>query len=73
MSTNPAVQTTTRVVVGMSSDHCARSVREEVSDVPGVNDVQVDLASGRLTVTGDQVSDAAIAAAVEEAGYEISS
>ena len=71
MSTNSAAQTTTRIVVGMSCGHCARSVREAVSDVPGVSDVQVDLASGRLTVAGDQVSDAAIAAAVEEAGYEI--
>lgn len=71
MSTDPTEQTSTHTVVGMTCDHCARSVSEEVSEVPGVADVQVDLASGRLTVTGHAVSDAAVAAAVEEAGYEV--
>ena len=71
MSTNSAEQTSTHTVVGMTCNHCARSVSEEVSEVPGVADVQVDLASGRLTVTGHGVSDAAVAAAVEEAGYKV--
>ena len=71
MSTHPVEQTSTHTVVGMTCDHCARSVSEEVTDVPGVTDVDVDLASGQLTVTGRQVSDAAVAAAVQEAGYEV--
>jgi copper chaperone CopZ len=57
-------------VHGMTCSHCVLSVREEVSEVPGVASVDVDLASGRLTVTG-QASDAAVAAAVAEAGYEV--
>jgi copper chaperone CopZ len=72
MSTTPAEQTSVHTVLGMTCDHCARSVTEEVSEIPSVDDVRVDLASGRLEVTGRDVPDAAIAAAVAEAGYEVS-
>jgi copper chaperone len=58
-------------VTGMSCDHCVLSVREEVSEVEGVRRVDVDLASGRLTVLGEGVSDEAVRAAVAEAGYEV--
>jgi copper chaperone len=57
-------------VTGMTCGHCVLSVTEEVTEVPGVSDVDVDLASGRLTVTGEGIDDAAVVAAVEEAGYE---
>lgn len=57
-------------VTGMTCAHCVASVSEEVGEVQGVRAVEVDLASGRLTVTGDGFGDEAIAAAVEEAGYE---
>jgi copper chaperone CopZ len=57
---------------GMTCGHCALSVTEEVSDIPGVREVDVDLDTGRMTVVGD-VPDAAIATAVEEAGYELAS
>jgi copper chaperone len=57
-------------VYGMTCDHCVRSVTEEVSAIDGVQDVDVDLASGRLAVIGAGYSDAQIKAAVEEAGYE---
>jgi copper chaperone CopZ len=60
------------IVVGMTCQHCALSVTEEVSDVAGAHDVDVDLAAGRLFVQGD-ASDEAIRAAVVEAGYEVSS
>jgi copper chaperone CopZ len=33
---------------------CAMSVREEISEVPGVSAVEVDLASGHMTVTGSE-------------------
>jgi copper chaperone CopZ len=56
-------------VTGMTCAHCVMSVREEVSEVAGVEDVDVDLASGRLTVRGDGISDDAVRAAVAEAGY----
>jgi copper chaperone CopZ len=59
------------IVAGMTCEHCALSVREEVAEVPGVASVDVDLASGRLTVTGSGVSEDAIKAAVAEAGYEV--
>lgn len=61
----------TYVVQGMTCDHCTRSVSEEVGEVPGVTAVDVDLASGRVTVTGDGIDDAAVRAAVDEAGYEV--
>jgi copper chaperone len=60
------------VVEGMTCDHCVNAVTEEVSAVPGVTAVDVDLASGGLTVTSTQlVDDAAVRAAVEEAGYSV--
>lgn len=61
----------TYTVEGMSCDHCARSVAEEVAEVGGVDDARVDLTSGRLTVAGTGYSDADVAAAVEEAGYKV--
>jgi copper chaperone CopZ len=62
----------TYTVVGMTCGHCVSSVTEEVSQVPGVTDVDVDLATGGLTVTSDTpVDDAALQAAVEEAGYSV--
>jgi copper chaperone CopZ len=64
-------ETRTYSVQGMTCGHCVLSVREEVSEVRGVSAVDVELASGRLTVTGRQVSDASVRAAVAEAGYEV--
>jgi copper chaperone len=58
-------------VQGMTCSHCVLSVREEVSEVDGVAAVDVDLASGRLTVTGRNLSDDAVRAAVADAGYEV--
>ena len=58
-------------VHGMTCAHCALSVREEVAEVPGVTAVDVDLASGRMTVAGGAVDDAAVREAVAEAGYEV--
>ena len=62
--------TSTYGVAGMTCAHCVRSVTEEVSEVPGVTAVDVDLASGRLTVTGE-ADDGAVRAAVAEAGYQV--
>jgi copper chaperone CopZ len=63
--------TTSYTVLGMTCDHCTRSVHEEVSEIPGVRGVEVDLASGRLTVTGESVRAQSVAAAVADAGYEL--
>ena len=50
--------------------HCATSIREEVSGVAGVEDIAVDLDTKVVTVTGRELDDAALRAAIEEAGYE---
>jgi copper chaperone CopZ len=63
--------TRTYTVKGMTCSHCVLSVTEEVSEIAGVRDVDVDLASGRLAVGGDGFSDDAVRAAVAEAGYEV--
>ena len=60
-------------VQGMTCAHCVASVREEVSEVAGVDAVDVDLASGHMTVTGSGFDDDAVRAAVAEAGYEVAS
>jgi len=64
--------TATYTVSGMTCGHCVSSVTEEVTTIPGVTDVQVDLASGAVTITSDSpVDEAAVQAAVEEAGYQL--
>jgi copper chaperone CopZ len=66
------VSTSTYTVVGMTCGHCVDAVSGEVSALPGVTDVEVDLATGRLTVTSDApMDDDALRAAVDEAGYEL--
>ena len=64
--------TTEYVVSGMHCQHCVTSVTEEVSIIPGVTDVRVDLDTGELVVTSDTdlfFSD--IEAAIDEAGYTV--
>ncbi len=64
--------TSTFQVEGMSCGHCVNSVQSEVSAIDGVTAVDVDLVSGRVTVTSDTPIDTnAVTAAVEEAGYVV--
>lgn len=57
-------------VTGMTCGHCEMSVREEVQQVTGVSAIDVSATTGRLVVSGGQsIDDAAVLAAVEEAGY----
>jgi len=66
------VSTTTYAAVGMTCGHCVNAVTEQVSRLPGVTGVDVDLASGGVTVTSEApVDESALRAAVEEAGYEV--
>jgi len=66
--------TTAYTVTGMTCEHCVRAVRTEVGQVPEVRDVQVDLVTGQVTITSDgPVDDAAVHAAVNEAGYDVES
>lgn len=57
-------------VPDMSCDHCKRAVTSELLEVGGVESVDVDLDSKRVTVRGSNLDDAALRVAVEEAGYE---
>ena len=58
-------------VEGMHCQGCVNAVTAEVSGVDGVENIDVDLDSGRLSVTGADVDDAAVRAAVDEAGYQV--
>jgi copper chaperone CopZ len=66
----PVNQTASYTVSAMHCGHCERAVKEEVSTVSGVSDVAVDLQTKVVTVTGSAFDDAAVRAAIEEAGYE---
>ncbi len=63
-------ETMTYTVPGMTCDHCKHAVSSELGSVPGVAGVEVDLESKLVTVTGDDLDDRALRAAIEEAGYE---
>jgi copper chaperone len=58
------------MVIGMSCDHCKTAVTEEVLAVDGVTEVEVDLGTKRVLVHGEALDDAAIRAAIDDAGYE---
>lgn len=63
--------TQTFVVTGMTCGHCEASVREEVAEIPGIKDIEVDCSRNFLSVTSDsEIDNAAVIAAVEEAGYQ---
>jgi copper chaperone len=66
--------TRTVTVAGMTCGHCVAAVEAEVGKLAGVVRVDVDLASGRMTIeSAGTVTDEALAAAVDEAGYEVAS
>ena len=60
----------TYTVSGMSCAHCETAVKEEVSAVAGVESVDVDLDTKLVVVHGEGLDDAALRAAIGEAGYE---
>ncbi len=63
---------TTYTVSGMTCEHCVASVTEELSELAGVSKVDVELASGAVTVTSDHELDAdEVRGAVTEAGYQL--
>ncbi len=64
--------TTTFKVTGMTCGHCEGAVREEISALDGVRAVEASAATGMVTVTSAAEPDeAAVRAAVDEAGYEL--
>lgn len=64
--------TTSWQVVGMTCGHCVNAVREELTALGGVQSVDVDLESGSvIVVSGSPLEPRSVAAAVEEAGYQL--
>ncbi len=61
----------TYTVEGMSCQQCVNAITSQVSRVPGIGEVTVDLDGKTVTVTGEQIDDAAVGAAVDEAGYQV--
>jgi copper chaperone len=66
------VATTVYSVPGMTCEHCVAAVDAEVRKVPGVTDVAVDLATKEVRVIGEPARDD-VAAAIDEAGYDVAS
>lgn len=58
-------------VPGVSCAHCRRAIEDEVSQVQGVESVEVDLDTKTVRVSGDPLEEVSIAAAIYEAGYEV--
>ena len=63
-------QTVTYSVPAIHCAHCATSIREEVSEVAGVDRVDVDLEAKAVTIHGRELDDSTLRAAIEQAGYE---
>jgi copper chaperone CopZ len=63
---------TTFQITGMTCGRCQHAVTEEISRIPGIQGVAVDLATGSVTVTATQPVDRTdVALAVDEAGYTL--
>lgn len=64
--------TSTYAVSGMTCGHCVRSVTKEVHELPGIEQLDVVLQTGALTITSvAPLEEAAVRAAVEDAGYQL--
>ena len=63
-------ETVTYSVPGIHCAHCGMSIREEVSELEGVEAVDVDVDAKVVTIRGRELSDERLRAAIEEAGYE---
>ncbi|MDX6375708.1 MAG: copper chaperone [Gaiellaceae bacterium] len=68
---NTATREITYRVEGMTCKHCRIAVTEAVAQVAGVEDVDIDVARGRMLVVGQDVDAAKIVAAVTAEGYEV--
>ena len=65
------MSTATYSVPGVSCGRCRSAIQAEVSEVAGVEAVEVDLDAKTVTVTGEPLDEQAIIAAIDEAGYEV--
>ena len=64
-------ETKTYSVPGVTCDHCRRAITTEVAGVAGVRSVDVDLEQKLVTVRGEDLDDAAVRTAIDEAGYDV--
>ncbi len=64
-------ETSTYTVPGMSCGHCRTAIVAALSEVPGVDEVDVDLDRKVVSVRGEDLDDAALRAAIDDAGYDI--
>jgi copper chaperone CopZ len=68
--------TKTYAVSGMTCGHCVTAVTQELTQLPGVTDVSIDLVAGGTSsvhvISDDALDDALVRDAVDEAGYELS-
>ena len=62
--------TRTYSVPAIHCGHCAAAIKQEVSRVPGVHTIDVDLPGKIVTIRGEGLSDGALREAIEDAGYE---
>ena len=68
------INTTTFTITGMTCSHCVSAVTDEIFKLDGVKAVRIDLATGAATVDSERELDpAALASAVDAAGYEVAS
>jgi copper chaperone len=65
------IEQLTYSVPGMSCGHCRAAITAEVQRIAGVASVDVDLDAKRVTVAGEHLDDAAVRAAIDEAGYDV--
>ena len=68
---NSSTDKVTYAVPGVHCEHCVAAITEEVKKLDGVSSVDVDLVAKRVTVSGRALDDAAVRAAIDEAGYEV--
>lgn len=59
------------LVEGMSCGHCEKAVKSALSELEGVKSVLVDLSSKKVEVEGENLNDASLKEAVEDAGYDV--
>jgi copper chaperone CopZ len=71
MTMSLSAEQLTYSVPGMSCSHCRAAITAEVEQLAGVTSIEVDLRTKRVSVAGDELDDAAIRAAIDEAGYDV--
>jgi copper chaperone CopZ len=62
--------TQTYSVPGISCSHCEHAIRQELDKIGGLSSIQVDIDKKLVTVSGERIDEAAIVAAIDEAGYD---